>query len=38
MAIESTLSGLRNLYEDQEATVRVESKVTDWFMIGKGVR
>ena len=28
---------LRNLYADQEATVRTEHG-TDWFQIGKGVR
>ena len=28
---------LRNLYEDQEATVRTEHGRTDWFQIGKGV-
>ena len=29
---------LRNLYADQEATVRTEHETTDWFQIGKGVR
>ena len=29
---------LRNLYADQEATVRTEHGTTDWFQIGKGVR
>ena len=29
---------LRNLYVDQEATVRTEHGTTDWFQIGKGVR
>ena len=29
---------LRNLYEDQEATVRTEHRTTDWFQIGKGIR
>ena len=29
---------LRNLYEDQEATVRDGHGTTDWFQIGKGVR
>ena len=29
---------LRNLYEGQEATVRVGHGTTDWFQIGKGVR
>ena len=28
---------LRNLYEDQEATVRTGQGTTDWFQIGKGV-
>ena len=28
---------LRNLYADQEATVRTEDGTTDWFQIGKGV-
>ena len=27
---------LRNLYADQEATVRTEHETTDWFQIGKG--
>ena len=29
---------LRNLYADQEATVRTGHGMTDWFQIGKGVR
>ena len=29
---------LRNLYEDQEATVRTGHRTTDWVQIGKGVR
>ncbi|CAH2293552.1 Hypothetical predicted protein [Pelobates cultripes] len=29
---------LRNLYVDQEATVRTEHGTTEWFKIGKGVR
>ena len=29
---------LRNLYADQEATVRTEHGTTDWFQIGRGVR
>ena len=29
---------LRNLYTDQEATVRTGHGTTDWFRIGKGVR
>ena len=29
---------LRNLYADQEATVRTGPGTTDWFQIGKGVR
>ena len=28
---------LRNLYADQEATVRTRHETTDWFQIGKGV-
>ena len=28
---------LRNLYADQEATVRTRHGATDWFQIGKGV-
>ena len=28
---------LRNLYADQEATVRTEHGITDWFQIGRGV-
>ena len=29
---------LRNVYADQEATVRTGQGKTDWFQIGKGVR
>ena len=29
---------LRNLYADQEATIRTGHGTTDWFQIGKGVR
>jgi len=29
---------LRNLYADQEATVRTGNGTTDWFKLGKGVR
>ena len=29
---------LRNLYADQDATVRTGHETTDWFQIGKGVR
>ena len=29
---------LRNLYEDQEVTVRTRHGTIDWFQIGKGVR
>ena len=29
---------LRNLYAGQEATVRTENVIMDWFQIGKGVR
>ena len=28
---------LRNLYADQEATVRTKHQTTDWFQIGKGI-
>ena len=28
---------LRNLYTDQEATVRIGCGTTDWFQIGKGI-
>ena len=28
---------LRNLYADEEATVRTGHETTDWFQIGKGV-
>ena len=28
---------MRNLYGDQEATVRIGHGTTDWFQIGKGV-
>ena len=28
---------LRNLYTDQEATIRTRHGTTDWFLIGKGV-
>ena len=28
---------LRNLYADQEATVRTRHRTTDWFQIGKGI-
>ena len=28
---------LRNLYADQEATIRTRHGTTDWFQIGKGV-
>ena len=28
---------MRNLYADQEATVRTGHRTTDWFQIGKGV-
>ena len=30
-------SNVRNLYADQEATVRTGHGTTDWFQIGKGV-
>ena len=29
---------LRNVYADQEATVRTRHETMDWFQIGKGVR
>ena len=29
---------LRNLYTDQEATIKTGHGTTDWFQIGKGVR
>ena len=29
---------MRKLYAGQEATVRIEHGITDWFQIGKGVR
>ena len=29
---------LRNLYADQEATVRTRHETTDWYQIGNGVR
>ena len=29
---------LRNLYADQEATVRTRHRTMDWFQIGKGIR
>ena len=29
---------LRNLYADQEATLRIRHGTTDWLQIGKGVR
>ena len=29
---------VQRLYENQQAAVRVESEITDWFKIGKGVR
>ena len=39
MGIPDHLTGLlRNLYAGQEATVRTEHGITDWFQIGKGVR
>ena len=33
-----TISIISSLYADQEAAVRVEEELTDWFMIDKGVR
>jgi len=35
---EHLTSLLRNLYADQEATIRTGHGTTDWFQIGKGVR
>ena len=38
MGIPDHLTGLlRNLYADQEATVRTRHGTMDWFQIGKGV-
>ena len=38
MGIPDHLTGLlRNLYADQETTVRTGHGTTDWFQIGKGV-
>ena len=38
MGISDHLTGLlRNVYADQEATVRTGHGTTDWFQIGKGV-
>ena len=38
MGISDNLTSLlRNLYADQEATVRTSHGTTDWFKIGKGV-
>ena len=37
MGIPDHLTGLRNLYAGQEATVRIGHGTTDWFQIGKGV-
>ena len=38
MGIPDYLTGLlRNLYADQEATVRTGHGTTDWFQIGKGI-
>ena len=34
----STVDTLWSLYEGQQAAVRVQSEITDWFAIGKGVR
>ena len=32
----STVNTLRSLYKDQQAAVKVESEITDWFKIAKG--
>ena len=37
MGIPDNLTCLRNMYPDQEATVRTGHGTTDWFQIGKGV-
>ena len=37
MGIPDHITFLRNLYVDQEATVRIRYGTTDWFKIGKGV-
>ena len=37
MGIPELLTCLRNLYADQEATVRTRQGTTDWFRIGKGL-
>ena len=37
MGIPDHITFLRNLYMDQEATVRIRYGTTDWFKIGKGV-
>jgi len=34
----STVDTLKRLYEEQQATVRVDADLTDWFRISKGVR
>ena len=38
MCVDSGLDTLKRLYEDQQATVRVDADLTDWFRISKGVR
>ena len=34
----STVNTFQGLYRDQQAAVRIESGLTDWFEISKGVR
>lgn len=39
MGVSDSITGLlRRLYNDQEAAVRVEGALTDWFPVNKGVR
>jgi len=35
---ETTVNTLKTLYRDQQAAVRVDTELTDWFPLGKGVR
>ena len=35
---EQIISPLRKLYQNQEAAIRVESELSEWFKIKKGVR
>ena len=34
----TTVDTLKRLYEQQQAAVRVESELTEWFEISKGAR